>query len=126
MTTTATIAASAFTAVAAAITDVVHSATLSYQTKEARGYDHKSGKFFSQPTTISGRVVFDTIKPAADIFPDYTRSPKDELALLEGFTEAAQEGWTLTANGKTYTVKRAQAVVGVAALVYAVVRQVPE
>jgi hypothetical protein len=125
MTTAAQIAASAFTAVAASITDVIHSATLTYQTKEARGYDHKSGKFFAQATTLSGRALFDTVKPAADIFPDYTRSPKDELVLLEGFAEAAQEGWLLAVGGNTYTVSRAQAVVGIPALCYAIARRVP-
>jgi hypothetical protein len=125
MTTVAQIAARALNAIVSSITDVVHTASLSYSTKEPRGYDHQSGKYFSQPTTLSGRCLFDTVKPMGDIFGDYSASPRDELALLEGFSEAAKEGWTLTVGTDVYTVKRAQPIVGVSELVYAVVRKVP-
>lgn len=125
MTTVSQIAAQAFNAVASSITDVIHDATLSFLTKEARGYDHKSGKYFEQPTEYSGRALFDTVKPASDIFADYTHGPQDVLVLLEGFGVAAKENWTLTVNSEAYTVKAAQAIVGVSDLVYVVARRVP-
>lgn len=124
MTTVAAIAEQAFNAVATSITDVIHAATLSYDVSAARGYDHKSGKYFSTTTSMTGRCLFDTVKPASDIFPDYTNGPKDELVLLEGFGVLAKEGWALAVSGETYTIKKAQAIVGVSDLVYAIVRKV--
>ncbi|QDP67050.1 MAG: hypothetical protein Unbinned4497contig1000_24 [Prokaryotic dsDNA virus sp.] len=121
MTTVTAIADAAFDAVHAAITDVIKDATLSYATNYDHTYDVDEGNYSQATTSITGRVVFDTEKPAKDIFTDYVQGPKEELVLLEGFSAAAKEGYTLTIGSDNYVVRRAQAVAGSVSLVYAVV-----
>lgn len=119
MTTIALIADAAFDAVALAITDAISDATVSYDTQGV--YDASTGTYTVTTSTINGRAVFDTEKPASDIFPDATIGPREQLVLLEGFSAALKEGWKVTIEGVAYEIKAAQTIVGSNSLQYAVV-----
>lgn len=121
MTTVTAIADAAFDAVNAAITDVIDDASLSYQTNLSHSYDYTAGNYLQTTTTVTGRALFDTETPAADIFVDAVIGPRDQLVLLEGFSIAAKEGYKLTVNSVDYEVKSAQNIVGSVSLQYAVV-----
>lgn len=107
MPTVAEIAALALNAVDAAIPDATHSASLSFETQGA--YNAVTGAYATTITTYTGgRAVVDTVKPVADIFPDYVVGPSDSLIFLEGFVNVPQENWTLTFNGNDWAIKRVQ------------------
>ena len=85
-TTVTLIADAAFDAVTAAITDAVQTITL---TKTANGaYNLATGAYAETDTAYAGRGVLDTVKPVADVFPNWTVGPKDQLWLLEGLSVA--------------------------------------
>lgn len=85
-TTVSAIAASAFSAVAASITDAVLSGTLNDGT-----------------TDYTGRVVFGG-ETAPTGFPMPTAKDKMRPAYLEGFSAVPGAGWTLTADNATYYI----------------------
>lgn len=118
-TTVTAIADAAFDAVNAAITDVIDDATITYITNGS--YNYSTGAYAETATAITGRALFDTETPAADIFGDTVVGPRDQLVLLEGFSTAAKEGYKLTVNSVDYEVKSAQNIVGSVSLQYAVV-----
>lgn len=118
-TTVTAIADAAFDAVNAAITDVIDDATITYITNGS--YNYSTGAYAATATAITGRALFDTETPAADIFGDTVVGPRDQLVLLEGFSTAAKEGYKLTVNSVDYEVKSAQNIVGSVSLQYAVV-----
>lgn len=118
MPTVAEIAKAAFDGASAAIPDSVHVATLSH---DARGsYDAAAGTYSTTTTTATGRALIDTVKPIADIFPEYVVGPKDELILLEGFTSVPEENWKLTIKAKLRTIKAVQDIVQAGSLFYVV------
>jgi hypothetical protein len=119
MTTVTTIADAAFDAVNVAITDVIDDATIAYDTQGA--YDASTGTFTVTANSITGRALFDTETPAADIFPDAVIGPREQMVLLEGFSAEIKEGYKLTVNSVDYEVKAAQKIVGSNSLQYAVV-----
>ncbi|QDP65866.1 MAG: hypothetical protein Unbinned7865contig1001_65 [Prokaryotic dsDNA virus sp.] len=121
--TVAQIAAKAYTAVAAKITDAIHNASLTYDTQGA--YDFDTGEYALTPVTATGRAVVDTVKPVADIFPDYIAGPGDELILLEGFT-SCKENYRLTISGDTWHIGRVQDIVAAGSLFYVVARRAPD
>jgi hypothetical protein len=82
MTTVAEIAAEAFTAVAAELTDVIRSVTITRTTNE--DYDPTTGTFASSTASDSGRIVFDTSTPIRDALPGYVAGPGEELVYIEG------------------------------------------
>lgn len=85
-TTVDAIAQAAFNAVSAAITDAVYSATLSDGTSD-----------------YSGRVVFGGETAPAG-FPMATAKDKVRPIYLEGFSEVASAGWTITVGSAVYYV----------------------
>lgn len=118
-TTVTAIADAAFDAVNAAITDVIDDATL---TSVSNGsYNYTTGAYAETETAITGRALFDTETPTADIFADTVIGPREQLVLLEGFSAAAKEGHKLTVNSVDYEVKSAQNIIGSVSLQYAVV-----
>lgn len=120
MMTVAEIAEMAFDAVAESITDAIHAASLSEDTQGA--YNAVTGAYAVTTTTATGRAVVDTVKPMADIFPEYVAGPSDELILLEGFT-AARENMRLTFGGWVRHVTAAQDVLNAGSLFYVVARK---
>jgi len=78
----AEIAAQAYDAVSASITDAIQAATFGAET---------------------GRIVFDMVK-APNGYPSPTEKDRVESAFLEGFTVWPGEGDTLTTSGTTYYV----------------------
>lgn len=86
MVTVADIAASAFSAVAASITDAVQDGTLN-----------------DGSTDYAGRVVFGGEQPPQG-FPIPTADSKQRPAYLEGFSAIPAPGWTLTAGGVVYYI----------------------
>lgn len=122
MATVAEIAAKAFTAVAAKITDAIHSASLAYDVQGV--YDFDAGEYGITTETETGRAVVDTVKPMTDIFPDYVAGPGDELILLEGFTGCA-ENYRLTMTGATWHIQRVQDIVAAGSLFFVVARKAP-
>lgn len=97
MTTVAEIAADAFDGVAAEITDVILSATI---TKSVPGpYDIATGTYAEAMTDYSGRAVVATETPVTDYFPEYVVGPSDVLVFLEGFQVAPAEGDDLSLSG---------------------------
>ncbi|WP_212525854.1 hypothetical protein [Actibacterium sp. MT2.3-13A] len=119
MTTVAAIAAAAFDAVAAEVTDAIQSATLTRTTKGA--YSTTTATYAETTSNQTGRAVIDTVKPIADVFPDYVAGPGEELILLEGFT-SCREGDTLTFGGRARSVMMVQDILGAGTLFYAVAR----
>lgn len=117
MTTVAAIAAEALNAVAGAVTDAVLSVSVASDTQGA--YDPSTGSYALTTTTVNGRGVLDD-KPISDVFPDYVAGPKDMLILLEGFTDV-KEGYRVTFNSKTYTVKAVADIMGAGTLFMAVI-----
>lgn len=128
MPTVAEIAALALGAVDSAIPDAVHPATLSWKVsplpdQPQMAYDPVSGTYATTPESETGHMVVVTEKAPADIFPDYTAGPGDEVVMLEGFTDC-QEGWTLAGAGKTWHIKLVQDILAAGSLFYAVAREV--
>lgn len=115
----AEIAALSFDAVSESITDAIHPATLTRETQG--GYNTTTGSYATTPTTQTGRVVVDTVKPVADVFPEYVAGPGDELILIEGMT-SAKENDELTFAGRTRVVRQAQDIVAAGSLFYVIAR----
>ena len=120
MVTVAEIAAKAFDAVAAKITDAIQAATLNWETQGA--YDYDTGTYTTVAQSDSGRVVEDSTKPVADVFDGYIVGPAEVLVLMEGFTTVPKENWTLTYAGKTRTIMKVQDIVAANSLFYVVAR----
>ena len=99
MVTVAEIAAEAMDAVAAEITDAIHTATLNWSVQGA--YDPDAGTYSTTPASDTGRAVEDTTRPIGDVFEDYIVGPGEVLVLLEGFTSVPEENWKL--NYGAYT-----------------------
>jgi|TARA_R110000803_G_scaffold99579_2_gene167688 hypothetical protein len=125
-TTVEAISSAAFTAANAAITDVIDDATITYVSQGS--YNYTTGTYAVTSTSVTGRALFDTEKPASDsgvssqgIFGDTIIGPQDQLVLLEGFSVEVKEGFQLTVNSINYEIKTAQKVVGSVSLQYAVV-----
>lgn len=117
----AQIASQAFSGVSAAISGAIHSATLNWDVPAT--YDADTGTYSVSAQSASGRAVVDTVKPIADVFPDYVAGSGDELILIEGFT-ACEEGWTLTFNGTTWHIKAVQDILAAGSLFFVVGRKV--
>lgn len=119
MTTIATIADEALDAVAADITDAVHTAVV---TRVANGaYNFTTGAYAETPTETTGRGVLATERPIRDVFPNHIIGPKDQLWLLEGFTSVL-EGDDVAINSVDYKVAAVQNIGGAGTLFYAVLQ----
>ena len=104
MTTVAEIAAEAFTAVAADVTDVILTATV---TKTAQGaYNATTGAYAETETDYTGRGVVATERALTDYFPDYVAGPADTLVYLEGLSAAPAEGDKLALTGHSDRIIR--------------------
>lgn len=101
MATVASIAKSAFDAVAASITDAVLDGTLN-----------------DGSTDYAGRVVFGGETPPQG-FPMATADKKMRPAYLEGFSAVPAAGWTLTADSVTYYIGGTRDIVQAGGLVVA-------
>lgn len=120
MTTVAQIAAKAFIAVAAKITDAIHPATLTRETQGA--YNPTTGAYAVTTVVQTGRAAVDTVRPVTDVFPSYVVGPGDQLVLLEGFT-IVKENDALVITGKPAMVVRAvQDIVAAGTLFYIIAR----
>lgn len=109
MTTVAAIAAEAFTAVAAELTDVIKTFTLTRTTQGA--YNTSTGAYAVTTATDTGRAVFDfaaTQSTFSDLFPAYVVGPSDKMLYLEGLTTLVpKENDTLAVAGLTLTIMAA-------------------
>lgn len=121
MVTVAQIAAKAFNAVSAKITDAIHGATLEHDIQGV--YDFDDGEYGLTTNSETGRAVVDTEKPVTDIFPDYIAGPGDELILLEGFTGCA-ENYRLIMTGATWHIRQVQDITASGSLFFVVARKV--
>lgn len=119
MTTVAAIAAAAFDAAGAAITDALQAVTVTRTTPGA--YNPATGAYAATTAQSTGRGVLDSVRPVADIFPAHVRGPKDQLWLFEGLT-ALREGDAVAIGGTSYTVAAVQDIVGAGSLFYAVLQ----
>ena len=120
-TTVEAISSAAFTAANAAITDVIDDATITYVSQGS--YNYTTGTYAVTSTSVTGRALFDTEKPASDsgVSSQGIFGPQDQLVLLEGFSVEVKESFQLTVNSIDYEIKTAQKVVGSVSLQYAVV-----
>lgn len=119
MTTVADIAARAFNAVSAAITDAIPAATI---TRTVQGlYDPEQDVYDTTTETQTGRAVISDERPKQDAFPAFVIGPQDELILLEGFT-SVRENDVLTIGGVDRTVMAVQDIVGAGVLFNVVAR----
>ena len=123
-TTVAAIADAAFDAVAAKITGVIKTCTVTSTTQGA--YNTSTGTYSTTTSTQTGRALFagvqDNGKPITDIFPDYVAGPADELILLEGLTAAPEENDTVTIGSTTRTIMKVNNIVGAGTLFYVMAR----
>ena len=115
----AEIAALAFDGVESAITDAIHLATLTRTTQG--NYNASTGAYATTTAAQTGRALVDTVRPVADVFPDYVVGVGDELILLEGFT-SCRENDALAFAGRTRIVRQVQDIVAAGSLFYAVAR----
>lgn len=108
MPTVSEIANLALNAVEGAITDAVITFELSENVKSAT-FDPVTATY---PVTLTSRGscrgVVETVRPMADLFPDYIVDEADILIFLEGYTTPPKEGWMIVGQGATRTIKRAQ------------------
>lgn len=101
----ADIAKRAYDGVAGKIAGVIHEGTLKRVIPGE--YDPNTGKIEDETVTDPCRVIFDNQAPVEDIFPGFVPGPKDQLAYIEGLTEMQpQEGDTLEAAGKSFSVTK--------------------
>ena len=103
MTTVAEIAAEAFTAVAAELTDVIKTCSITRTTQGA--YNPTTGTYATTTATATGRAVFDTSNKIEDVLPGYVAGPAELIVYFEGLSFAPVENDTATIAGLTYTVK---------------------
>jgi hypothetical protein len=106
-TTVAAIAAEAFTGVAAEVSGVIKTCTLTRTTPGE--YDPATGTDGAGTTaTDTGRAVFDFStdqRKLSDMFPAFTIGPADKLAYVEGLTTMApKEADALDIGGDDYAV----------------------
>jgi hypothetical protein len=110
-TTVAAIAAEAFDGVAAELSGVILSCTV---TTQAQGvYNATTGTYTETPTAYTGRALMDQSTPIKDIFPEYVAGPEDALFWLEGLSAAPKENDVLAIGGVDRTIRRVGDVVGV-------------
>ena len=109
----ADIAAMALNAVSPVITDAVHSATVTRTYNGA--YDVTNGVYQTITVAQTGRVVFSSTSPGRDMFPGYVVGPSDEVLMLEGFTDIAEND-VIMAAGRTLTIMAAQDIGGAGTL----------
>lgn len=121
MVTVAEIAATALDAVSDAITDAVHDGEMFEILTGA--YDTTTGTMEQyRESRGTCRAVFATETPIGDVFPDYVSGPQDTLVFLEGISAVPREGWILCTD-QDYVVTRAQDILAVGSIVFAVVKR---
>lgn len=120
MTTIAAIAAEAFTAVSAELTDVIKSCTVTRTTQGE--YDADAGEYETTTSSQTGRALIDQSTPISDIFPAYVVGPKDTMIWLEGLATAPLENDTVTIGGTTRIITAVGDVVGAGGLFSVVAR----
>ncbi|ANL84672.1 hypothetical protein [Rhizobium phaseoli] len=121
-TTVAAIAAEAFTAVAAEVSGVVQSCTLTKVTQGA--YNAATGQYSETTTTATGRAVIATggsveggiASTIKDMFPAYVAGPADVVMFLIELSAAPKENDKITVGGVARTIKAAGDIVGAGAL----------
>ncbi|MCW2309722.1 hypothetical protein [Rhodobium gokarnense] len=110
-TTVATIAAKAFDGVAAKISGVIQSCTLTRTTQGA--YDPSTGSYSTTTSTDTGRGLFDTSTKIEDALPGYIAGPTEKLVWIEGLdTLTPKENDGLTVGASSYTVMHVGDIVG--------------
>lgn len=102
-----------------AISDAVHTATLTRETQGA--YDTATGVFAVTTAVQAGRATVASSAPIEDMFPSYIVGPGDQLILLEGFTACAEND-ILAFAGLTLKVRRVQDIAAAGTLFYCVAR----
>jgi hypothetical protein len=81
----------AFDGVAAELSGVIKTATVTRHTPT--GYDPATGQnTFSPPVTQTGRAVIENESTIKNVFPGYVAVGTERLVLLEGLSWAPQEG----------------------------------
>lgn len=119
MVTIAEIAAEAFDAVAAEISDAILTGELFENVQGP--YDEATA---SHPVTAASRGTFrailETQKPVRDVFPDYVAGPSEALFFLEGLSNVPKEGWLMRINGNDRTILRAQDILLSGSIAYVV------
>lgn len=104
VTTIAEIAETSFSAIAAAVSDAVYTATV---TKTTRGtFNAATGAYSGDTTTtVTGQGVADSVSKVQDLFSnarDFMDTPGLELFLLRGLSSAPEVNDVLTFNGKDF------------------------
>lgn len=120
--TVANIAKTAMDAVSVEITDAIPAATMSWETQGA--YDVDAGEYAVTVGSDTGRAVIDAVTPKADIFPDYTVGPGDEMIFLEGLTTAPQEAFKLTIGTQVWVIRQVQDILAAGSIFYVMARKV--
>lgn len=121
-TTVATIADEAFDAVAAEITGVVKSCTLTRTTQGT--YDPSAGEYATTTSTDTGRAVFDTSTKIEDALQGYVAGPTEKLVWIEGLDALSpKENDAIAIGGTDYTIKAVGDVAGAGGLYAASVVQ---
>lgn len=121
MLTVAEIAALAFEGVQAEVADAIKAATLIEVSRT--GYDHGTASpVMDQTARGSCRLVIETTKPIADVFPDYVIGAGDQLALVEGLTVIPRPTWLLRMADGDRTIQAVQDILGSGSLFYVVMR----
>lgn len=99
----ADIAKLAFDGVAGAITDVIGSATLTFETQGA--YNASTRTYATTTTVLTGRAYIGTAAAIASSFPAFVAGPDDTLMGLEGFSQVPDIGVQVTFNSVTREIK---------------------
>ncbi len=116
----ADIAKKALDGVSKAISDAVHVASVS---RETRGdYNPTTGAYATTIINETGRAVFDQTLVIEKMFPQYQVGPGDELVMLEGFT-GCQVNEEFTINGVVYIIYEVTNLLRTNSVFYAIVRE---
>lgn len=107
--TIAQTAARALNAAQGAISDAIPAATLTRATVYAYDADNDTQATFGQVWT--GRSVFQSVAPPADMFPAYVVGPGDEFIMLEGFASVIKND-VLTVGARTLTIMAVRDIMG--------------
>ena len=99
----ADIAKKAFDGVAAGLSGVVKSATITVEVKGE--YNATTGTRAVTSTTYSGRAVFGTAAAIRSRFPAYEVGPDDLIISLEGFSTVPSVNDTVTIDSVDRTIK---------------------
>lgn len=119
-TTVAAIAKSAFDGVAAELTGVIQSCTLTRTTLD--DYDPSAGSHTTTASTDAGRAFFDTSTKIEDALSGYVAGPTEKLVWIEGLTTLEpRENDALAIGGVNHTVMATGDVVGAGGLYAATV-----